>query len=333
MTTMACHGVGPGCTVIGADDACGDMWTAWAGAAVLGSTSVGVMAASPWTVRRRWWRSVGSVHVVVGSVIEWRRMAWSPGVISSHRSVLLWTAHSRGRFRKPLRSRVVRCCRRSCILVMGWVRGSLWGLSCAVGGDGAWGISSSGCCGAFASCTSALMVAKTSWRVLRAVGVRCRIVPSDMVPRWVPRVLLYGDGGGGVVFRRPSVRIVVEGVEGDGVAVFQAVECKEGVEAVPGVPGWAGVGRGCRFQEGVHGAYPGVFPEKVVIRSPLVVAPFLLPAPLEGRVVRWELSVDGLVVLLGSMGWARVFDESTLHAEPLALLGFQQRVWLKRGTP
>ena len=45
----------------------------------------------------------------------------------------------------------------SSILVMGWVRGSWWGLSCAVGGDGAWGISSSRCCGAFASCSSALM--------------------------------------------------------------------------------------------------------------------------------------------------------------------------------
>ena len=44
------------------------------------------MAASPWTVRRSWWRSVGIVQVVVGSMIEWRRMAWSRGVISSHRS-------------------------------------------------------------------------------------------------------------------------------------------------------------------------------------------------------------------------------------------------------
>ena len=41
---------------------------------------------------------VGSAQVVVGSVIEWRRMAWSPGVILSHRSVPLWTAHSRGSF-------------------------------------------------------------------------------------------------------------------------------------------------------------------------------------------------------------------------------------------
>ena len=68
--TMACDGVGPGCTVMDADDVCGGMWMAWAGAAVMGSPSVGVMAASPWTVRRRWWRSAGSAQVVLGSVIE-----------------------------------------------------------------------------------------------------------------------------------------------------------------------------------------------------------------------------------------------------------------------
>ena len=34
---------------------------------------------SLWTVRRRWWRPLGSAQVVVGSVIEWRRMGWSPG--------------------------------------------------------------------------------------------------------------------------------------------------------------------------------------------------------------------------------------------------------------
>ena len=137
--TMACHGVGPGCTAIGTYDACGGMWTAWVGAAVIGSPSVGVIVASPWTVRRMWWRPVGSAQVLVGSVIEWRRMAWSPGVISSHRSVPLWTAHSRGRSRNPLRSGVVRCCGGSSIVVMGFVRGSVRGLSCVVGGDGAWG--------------------------------------------------------------------------------------------------------------------------------------------------------------------------------------------------
>ena len=129
--------------------------------------------------------------------------------------------------------------------------------------------------------------------------MRCRIAPGDMIPCWLLRVLLYGDGDGGLLFRRPSVRIVVEGVEGDGVVVLSAVECKEGVEAVPGVPGWAGVDRGCRFQEGVHGAFPGVFPEKFVFWAPLDVAPFCLPTPLEGHVVRWEFSEDALVVLLG----------------------------------
>ena len=37
--TMACHAVGPRCTVMGADDVCG--------AAFLGSPGLGVMAASP----------------------------------------------------------------------------------------------------------------------------------------------------------------------------------------------------------------------------------------------------------------------------------------------
>ena len=55
-------------------------------------------------------------------------------------------------------------------------------------------------------------------------GVGCRIVPGDVVFLRVLGALLYGDGGCGIVFRCPSVRIVVEGVEGDGVAVFPAVE-------------------------------------------------------------------------------------------------------------
>ena len=50
------------------------------------------------------------------------------------------------------------------------------------------------------------------------------IVAGDVVLLRVLGALLYGDGGGGVVFRCPSVWIVVEGVEGDGVAVFPAVE-------------------------------------------------------------------------------------------------------------
>ena len=110
-------------------------------------------------------------------------------------------------------------------MLMGWLRGSVRGLSCVVVGDGAWSIFSSVCCGAFASCSSALMVAKTSGRVGEAGGVGCRIVPDDVVLLWVLEVLLYGDGSGGVVFRCSSVWIVVEGVEGDGVAVFSAVEC------------------------------------------------------------------------------------------------------------
>ena len=44
-----------------------------------------------------------------------------------------------------------------------------------------------------------------------------------MVPCWVLGVLLYGDGAGGVVFRRPSLQIVVDGVGGDGVVVLDVV--------------------------------------------------------------------------------------------------------------
>ena len=98
-------------------------------------------------------------------------------------------------------------------------------------------------------------------------GVRCRIARGDMAPCWVLGVLLYGDGGVDVVFRRPSVQIVVKGV-----VVLPAVECKGGVEAVPDPPGWAEVGRGCRFQEGVHCGFSGVVQEKAVFWAPLVVA-------------------------------------------------------------
>ena len=134
---MACHGVGPGCTVFGANDDCGTMWTVWAGAAVMGSPSIGVMAASTWMVRRTWWRSASSAQGLVGSVIEWRQMAWSPGVILFHQSVPLWIAHSRGRFQNPLRYGVVRCCGGSSIFMIGWARGSCWGRFCAVGGGDA----------------------------------------------------------------------------------------------------------------------------------------------------------------------------------------------------
>ena len=52
----------------------------------------------------------------------------------------------------------------------------------------------------------------------------CRIFPGDVVFLRVLGALLYRDAGGGVVFRCPSVWIVVEGVGGDAVAVFSAVE-------------------------------------------------------------------------------------------------------------
>ena len=71
---------------------------------------------------------------------------------------------------------------------------------------------------------------------------------------------------------------------------------------MPGVPGRAVVGFDCGFQEGVHDAFPGVFPEKVFLRAALVLVPFLLLPPLQGRVVHWEVSVDELVVLLGVHG-------------------------------
>ena len=93
--------------------------------------------------------------------------------------------------------------------------------------------------------------------------------------------LLCGDGGGGVFFRCRSVWIVVEREEGDGVAVFPAVERYQGVEAVPSVPGRARVGFGCCFQEGVLGAFPGVFPEKVFLCVPLLCR-FFSPASTPG---------------------------------------------------
>ena len=71
---------------------------------------------------------------------------------------------------------------------------------------------------------------------------------------------------------------------------------------MPSVPGRAGVGFGCCFQEDVLGAFPGVFPEKVFLRAPLIVVPFLLLPSLEGPVVLRGVSLDGLVVLLGVHG-------------------------------
>ena len=187
--TIACHSVGSGCTVMGVDEGCGAMWTALAGFAVMGSPSFGVMVASPWKVSRGWWRSAGSVQVSVGSVIHWRRMAWSPGVIFSNPSVPLWTAHSRGKFRYSLLSELVRCCVGSSILVMGCVMGSWWGHSSVAGGGGAWGISSSGRCGVFASWSPALIVARMLWRVGELGGVWSRIAPGEVVTRQALGVL------------------------------------------------------------------------------------------------------------------------------------------------
>ena len=82
------------------------------------------------------------------------------------------------------------------------------------------------------------------------------------------------------------------------MVMFPAVERKEGLEAVSGVPKWGGVGCGCRLQGGVKGAV-SVLPEKVVFWAPLVVAPSLLPPPLEGRPGRWEFLEDVMLVLLG----------------------------------
>ena len=96
---MACHGMGPGCTIMGTDNVLWGYVDGVCGDRRYGVFSVSVIVASSWMVRRRKWRSVGSVQVWVGSVIEWRRIVWSPGVILSQRSVLFWIVHSRGRFR------------------------------------------------------------------------------------------------------------------------------------------------------------------------------------------------------------------------------------------
>ena len=126
----------------------------------------------------------------------------------------------------------------------------------------------------------------------RGGGLWCQIASGEVVTCWFLGILLYGDGGGGVVLRRPSLWIVVQGVEGDGVVTFPAVECQQG---------W--VGCGCRIQEAVHGALRSVFPEKVVFRAPLVVAPLHMPPPLEGCLGCWEFLEDVLVVLLGVHRW------------------------------
>ena len=76
----------------------------------------------------------------------------------------------------------------------------------------------------------------------RSGGLWCWIPAGEVVTRWVLGVLLYGDGGCGVVLRRPPLGVLLQGVEADGVVMFRAVESNEGVETVPGVPRWAGVG-------------------------------------------------------------------------------------------
>ena len=86
------------------------------------------------------------------------------------------------------------------------------------------------------------------------------------------------------------------------MVMFPAVVSKEGVEAVLGVPGWAGVGGGCRLRQGAHFAV-SVLPEEVVFRAPFAVAPFLLLPSLEGCMGRWELLGNVFEVLLGVHGF------------------------------
>ena len=167
-----------------------------------------------------------------------------------------------------------------------------------------------------------------------------------MVFLWVLGALLYA-GGGGVVFGCPLVWIVVEGVEGDGVAGFPAVERYEGVEAVLSVPGRVGLGFGCCFQKGVLGAFPGVFPEKVFLCAQLVVVPLLLLPTLVSCVVLREVSLDGLVVLLGVHGgygagqcgvdvlwwrgavgaWRRSWGRAALAGVPRSGLRWTRGIW------
>ena len=75
----------------------------------------------------------------------------------------------------------------------------------------------------------------------RGGGVWCQIAPGEVVTRRVLGILLYGDAGGGVVLRSPPLWVVVQGMQGDGMVMLPAVESKEGVEAVPGVSGRAGI--------------------------------------------------------------------------------------------
>ena len=221
---MACHGPGAGCTAIGADDACGNMWMASVGAAVMGSPSVGVIVASPWTVGRRWWPPCR--HCPGGGGLGDRveadglepRCDFVPSECAVVDRPFPWQVP------KPV------AVRGGAVL--------LGELHC---GDGPGGGLCAGAflCGWWGWCLGHLFV-RLLWgfRLLQFCadggedicedggggGVGCRIVPGHVVLLRVPGALLYGDCGGGVVFRCPSVWIVVEGVEGDGVAVFPALE-------------------------------------------------------------------------------------------------------------
>ena len=84
-------------------------------------------------------------------------------------------------------------------------------------------------------------------------------VPRDMEAGGVRRVLLDGDGGGGVLHGRPAVWVVVEGVRAEGVLVLLAVEGEKGVQASCGVTRWVGVGGDSCLEEGVWVAV-GVLP-------------------------------------------------------------------------
>ena len=103
-----------------------------------------------------------------------------------------------------------------------------------VGGGGAWVISLSGRCGALASCSPALVVAKMSRTVGEVGGAWCQRAAREVVTRRVIGFLLFGDGGGGIVLRCPSLWVVRQGLEAGGAVMFPAVKSKERVEPVSG---------------------------------------------------------------------------------------------------
>ena len=118
--------------------------------------------------------------------------------------------------------------------------GVLWGELHCGDGVGEWLCAGAFLCGWWGWCLGHLVVrlwwgfrylqfcadgGEDVWEGGEGGGVRCRFVPGDVVPFPVVGAFLYGDVGGGVVFWCPSVWIVVEGLEGDGVAVCPAVEC------------------------------------------------------------------------------------------------------------